>query len=171
MVAVDGHAGSGKTTLAGRLSAALGGAPVVHTDDLATHDEPFAWTERLTAEVLTPFAEGRPARHRVYDWTAREFRGTREIAPAPVVLLEGVGAGRAALRPHLALILWLEVDAATARTRGLRRDGPALAHFWTGWTRAEDAHFAADPTRPHADLLVRQAPDGYHAAPGPRRAH
>ncbi|MEC3992889.1 hypothetical protein VSR01_04745 [Actinacidiphila sp. DG2A-62] len=171
LVAVDGHAGSGKTTLAGSIAAALGGAPVVHTDDLATHDEPFAWTGRLAAEVLAPFAAGRPARHRVYDWTARAFRGTREIAPAPVVLLEGVGSGRAALRPHLALVLWLEVDPSIARARGLRRDGPGLARFWTGWTRAEDEHFAADPTRPYADLLVHQTPDGYRAAPGPSRDH
>ncbi len=167
LVAVDGHAGSGKTTLAAGISAALGGAPVVHTDDLATHDEPFGWTGRLAAEVLAPFAAGRPARHRVYDWTAREFRGVREIPPAPVVLLEGVGSGRAALRPHLALVLWLEVDRPTARARGLRRDGPQLAHFWTGWTRAEDEHFAADPTRPYADLLVHQTPDGYRTVPGP----
>jgi hypothetical protein len=43
-----------------------------------------------------------------------------------------------------------------------------LAHFWTGWNRAEDAHFAADPTRPYADLLVRQTEggDGYTAVPG-----
>jgi uridine kinase len=167
LVAVDGHAGSGKTTLAARLSQELGGAPVVHTDDLATHEEPFAWTVRLARQVLGPLAEGRAARHEVYDWTARRFAGHREIPVAPVVLLEGVGTGRALLRPHLALLLWLEVGAGTARERGLLRDGPELAHFWTGWTRAEDAHFAADPSRPFADLLVRQTPDGYRAGPGP----
>lgn len=165
LVAVDGHAGAGKSTLAGRLSAELGGAPVVHTDDLATHEEPFDWVERLFAQVLTPFAAGREARHEVYDWTARDFTGHRSVPAAPVVLLEGVGAGRRDLRPRLALTLWLEVDRPTARERGLRRDGPALAHFWTGWSAAEDTHFAADPTRPFADLLVHQSPDGYRAFP------
>lgn len=171
LVAVDGHAGSGKTTLAGRLSERLGGAPVVHLDDLATHEEPFGWTGRLAAQVLGPLSRGRAAEHEVYDWTARRFASRRQIPAAPVVLLEGVGAGRAAVRPHLALTLWLEVDPEEARRRGLRRDGPQLAHFWTGWTRAEDAHFAADPTRPYADLLVRQTPggDGCTAAPGPGR--
>ncbi|MEE4542845.1 hypothetical protein V2S66_12795 [Streptomyces sp. V4-01] len=169
LVAVDGHAGSGKTTLAARLAAALDGAPVVHTDDLATHEQPFGWTRRLSGQVLDPLRAGRAARHEVYDWTAHAFRGEREIPAAPVVLLEGVGAGRAELRPLLALVLWLEVGPATARERGLRRDGPLLAPFWTGWSRAEDAHFAADPTRPFADLLVRQTDDadGYRAAAAP----
>ncbi|KOG76565.1 hypothetical protein ADK38_39775, partial [Streptomyces varsoviensis] len=58
LVAVDGHAGSGKTTFAGRLSAALGGAPVLHLDDLATHEELFAWTGRLREQVLDPLGRG-----------------------------------------------------------------------------------------------------------------
>lgn len=173
LVAVDGHAGSGKSTLAGRLAAELGGAPVVHLDDLATHEEPFEWTGRLAEQVLAPLSEGKAARHQVYDWTARRFGGEREIPADPVVLLDGVGSGRRALRPYLALLLWLEVAAQTARRRGLLRDGPALAHFWTGWNRAEDAHFAADPSRPFADLLLRQTEDagGYRAVPGPARDH
>ncbi|WNI14599.1 uridine kinase family protein [Actinacidiphila sp. ITFR-21] len=166
LVGVDGHAGAGKTTLARRLAAELGGAPVVHTDDLATHEEPFGWVDRLTGQVLRPLAAGATARHEVYDWVTRHFVGRREVPAAPVVLLEGVGTGRAAVRPHLALLLWLEVDADTARQRGLRRDGPELAPFWTGWTREEDAHFAADPSRPFADLLVHQTADGYRAVTG-----
>ncbi|MFG1806926.1 uridine kinase [Streptomyces sp. NPDC049040] len=167
LVAVDGHAGAGKSTLAARLAAEAGGVPVVHTDDLATHEEPFDWAERLNAELLVPFREGREARHRVYDWTARRFDGERLVPAAPVVLVEGVGAGRLAMRPSLALTLWLEVDPATARQRGIRRDGPGLEHFWTGWSAAEDRHFADDPTRPFADLLVHQTEAGYRAAPGP----
>lgn len=154
LVAVDGHAGSGKTTFAAALARALGGAPVVHLDDLATHEQLFDWTGRLQDEVLTPFAHGRPARHRVYDWTAHRFGAVRELPPAPVVLVEGVGAGRRAVRPQLARLLWMDLSAAASRARGEARDGPELADFWRGWARAEAAHFADDPSRPFADLLV-----------------
>ncbi|MFE3109847.1 uridine kinase [Kitasatospora indigofera] len=154
LIGVDGHAGSGKTTFAGRLAAALGGAPVVHLDDLATHAEPFGWTERLRAEVLEPLAAGREARHRVYDWTSRRFEGTRTVPAAPVVLVEGVGAGRRAVRPWLSGLVWMELDAPAARRRGELRDGPELAGFWAGWARAEQEHFAADPSRPYADSRV-----------------
>ncbi|MFF3251687.1 uridine kinase [Actinacidiphila glaucinigra] len=161
LVAVDGHAGSGKTTFAAALASALDGAPVVHLDDLATHEELFEWTGRLREQVLEPLRRGDTARPAKYDWVARRFAMTLEVPPAPVVLLEGVGAGRREVRPWLAGLLWLEVTRETARERGERRDGPALAGFWAGWMRAQDAHFAADPSRPFADLLVHQRPEGY----------
>ncbi|MGV9263096.1 uridine kinase family protein [Kitasatospora sp. NPDC003701] len=154
LVAVDGHAGSGKTTFTARLAAALGGAPVVHLDDLATHAEPFGWTERLRAQVLDPLAVGRGATHQVYDWTLGRFAGTAAVPLAPVVLIEGVGAGRRAMRPRLARLIWMELAAEDARRRGEERDGPALAEFWAGWARAESAHFAADPSRPYAATTV-----------------
>ena len=154
LVAVDGHAGSGKTTFAAALAAALSGAPVVHLDDLATHEQPFEWTDRLRGEVLEPLERGETARHRVYDWSERRFAGVHEIPPAPVVLIEGVGAGRRAVRPYLAGLVWMDLSAAAARARGEARDGPALASFWRAWARAEASHFATDPSRPYADLLV-----------------
>ncbi|WP_441247532.1 uridine kinase family protein [Kitasatospora sp. McL0602] len=155
LVAVDGHAGSGKTTFAGRLAAELGGAPVVHLDDLATHAEPFGWVDRLRTQVLEPLAGGVEARHEVYDWTLGRFAGERRLIPAAgVVLVEGVGAGRRAVRPWLARLIWMELPAPEARARGELRDGPELAEFWAGWAAAEQEHFRADPSRGRADLLV-----------------
>ncbi|MFC9849247.1 uridine kinase [Streptomyces sp. NPDC060223] len=167
MVGVDGHAGSGKTTFAGRLGAELGGAPVLHLDDIATHEELFAWTGRLLSQVVEPLRHGETARYVPYDWTARAFGPVRELPPAPVVLLEGVGAGRRALRPYLARLLWMELPKEDAWTRGRRRDGDAQDEFWDEWVSAERRHFAEDPSRPYADLLVRQCSEGYEVLPGP----
>ncbi|MDQ0797566.1 uridine kinase [Streptomyces sp. B1I3] len=168
IVAVDGHAGSGKTTFAGRLASELGDAPVLHLDDLATHEELFAWTDRLRAQVLDPLARGEAARYAPYDWSARRFGAARVVEPAPVMLIEGVGAGRAAVRPYLAGLLWLEGDSEWSWQRGRRRDGPALSEFWDGWTVAERRHFADDPSYPFADALIRQKPEGYDWLEGPR---
>jgi uridine kinase len=167
LVAVDGHAGSGKSTFAGRLAAELDDAPVVHLDDVATHEELFAWTARLRQSVLEPLARGADAWLPVYDWTARRFGPTVRVGCEPVVLVEGVGAGRAALRPMLAAVLWMDLDRETSWARGRRRDGPAQDAFWDRWVRAESVHFAVDPSRPHAELLVREVPDGYQVLPGP----
>lgn len=161
LVAVDGHAGSGKSTFAGRLAALLGGAPVLHLDDIATHEELFDWTRRLHDQVIVPLTEGRTAHYTPYDWTDRTFTAALPLEPAPVVLVEGVGAGRRALRPHLARVLWMDVPEHTAWERGRRRDGAGLKDFWDGWTAAERRHFAADPSRPFADTLVRQISEGY----------
>jgi uridine kinase len=170
LIAVDGHAGSGKSTFAGRLAEALGGAPVVHTDDLATHDELFSWSGRFREQVLAPLFRGERARYGVYDWVRREFTGERELAPAPVVVVEGVGAGRRALRPYLACLLWMELPDEDSWERGQLRDGPELSGFWGGWIPAERAHFAADPSRPYADLLVHQGEMGYVVHKGTSKA-
>ncbi|TPQ16018.1 uridine kinase family protein [Streptomyces sporangiiformans] len=167
LVGVDGHAGSGKTTLAGRLAEALGGAPVLHLDDIRSHEELFAWTGRLLRDVVEPLSRGEAGRYRVYDWEARRFEAAHDLPPAPVVLVEGVGAGRRALRPYLACLLWMEVAHDDAWTRGRDRDGSAQSDFWVDWVTAEHRHFADDPSRPFADLLVRQCSEGYEVLPGP----
>ncbi|MET7762632.1 hypothetical protein ABZS86_11045 [Streptomyces sp. NPDC005355] len=168
LVAVDGHAGSGKTTFAGRLAAALGGAPVLHTDDFATHEELFGWTGRLHEHILAPLARGAAAWFAPYDWVERRFAATRRrLDPAPVVLLEGVGSGRRAVRPHLAHLVWMDLPDLASWHRGQLRDGPELSAFWDGWRPAERAHFAADPSRPYAGTLVLERKKGYELLSGP----
>nr|WSZ20996.1 hypothetical protein OH837_37700 [Streptomyces canus] len=167
LIGVDGHAGSGKSTFAGQLADALGGAPVLRLDDIASHDELFAWTGRLLSEVITPLDHGETAHYAVYDWHARRFGPSRPLPPAPVILLEGVGAGRRVLRPHLARLLWMDLPREESWARGRSRDGAELREFWEGWVAAEQRHFAEDPSRPFADLLVRQCQKGYAITSGP----
>nr|WP_264935675.1 hypothetical protein [Streptomyces sp. A012304] len=166
LVGVDGHAGSGKSTFAGRLAEELGGAPVLHLDDIASHDELFDWTARLLPQVIEPLRHGRAAHYSPYDWRARRFGPPRPLPPAPVVLIEGVGAGRRALRPYLACLLWMELPPEEAWARGRSRDGAEQREFWDRWVPAELRHFTDDPSRPHADLLVRQLTEGYEILPG-----
>lgn len=167
LVAVDGHAGSGKSTFAARLAAALGGAPVLHLDDLATHEELFGWVDRLREQVLLPLSRGEEARYAPYDWTERRFGPVRTLEPAPVVLVEGVGAaarrcGRGWRRS--AGWSWGGPSPGGAAGRGTAR---RLTEFWDGWTTAEETHFAGDPSRPYADVLVSQLTEGYAWQEGP----
>ncbi|MFH8240440.1 uridine kinase [Streptomyces sp. NPDC018321] len=167
LIGVDGHAGSGKSTFAGLLAAELGGAPVLHLDDIASHDELFDWTGRLLSQVIEPLRRGDTAHYAPYDWRARHFCAPRPLPPAPVVLVEGVGAGREALRPHLARLFWMELPREDAWGRGRARDGAEQRAFWDGWIQAERRHFATDPSRPFAHLLVLQREEGYEVLPGP----
>lgn len=140
---------------------------MLHLDDIATHEELFAWTGRLLSQVIEPLGRGERAHYLPYDWHARSFAPARPLPPAPVVLVEGVGAGRRALRPYLAWLLWLELADEEAWARGRSRDGEEQREFWAGWVAAERRHFAEDPSRPYADLLVRQRREGYEVLPGP----
>ncbi|MGW3953788.1 uridine kinase family protein [Streptomyces sp. NPDC004752] len=171
LIGVDGHAGSGKSTFAGKLAAALGGAPVLHLDDIASHDALFDWTGRLLTQVIEPLARGGSAAYAPYDWRARSFGPPRPLPAAPVVLVEGVGAGRRALRPYLARLLWMELPREESWRRGRRRDGSEQREFWVGWVEAERRHFAQDPSRAHADLLVLPSQEGYEVLPGPAATH
>ncbi|MET7736273.1 hypothetical protein ABZT02_33640 [Streptomyces sp. NPDC005402] len=167
LIGIDGHAGSGKSTFARQLADAFGGAPVLHLDDIASHDELFDWTGRLLSEVITPLGRGETAHYAPYDWHARRFGPPRALPPAPVILLEGVGAGRRALRPYLARLLWMELPREESWARGRSRDGADLREFWEQWVVAEQRHFAEDPSRPFADLLVHQCQEGYATTKGP----
>ncbi|MFI6936000.1 uridine kinase [Streptomyces sp. NPDC050287] len=170
LIGIDGHAGSGKSTFAGQLAHALAGAPVLRLDDIASHAELFAWTDRLRTQVIAPLSRGETAHYAPYDWNARRFGPPHPLPAAPVVLVEGVGAGRRALRPYLAQLLWMDMPREEAWARGRARDGKEQREFWAGWVRAEQQHFSEDPSRPFADLLVRQCEKGYELLRGPAGA-
>lgn len=156
LVCIDGPAGSGKTTVAGRLAAALGpGTPVVHMDDLYA-----GWTltgalARLEAGVLRPLAEGRPGAYHPYDWAGGRFSPDPvPVPPAPVLVVEGCGSAPRRLDRWTTLRVWVEAPAALRLARGLARDGDHLAGEWQRWLGTEAAEFAREDTVRRADLRI-----------------
>ena len=158
LVCVDGPAGSGKTTFAGRLADALGGrAALVHLDDLYA-----GWT--LTGAQrpgCRPACCGRwpragPGRHHRYDWAVRRFsagpgrrpgargagrRGLRQQPPGPRPVDDAAHLGRGA-RGRCG---WPAAWPATARASS-RSGGAGSA--------TEAAEFAREGTRARADVRV-----------------
>jgi uridine kinase len=168
LVAVDGPSGAGKTVFTERLAAALRGEgvdpPVVHTDDLLDGwaDQVTFW-HRLEQWVLAPLRAGRPGRYRRYDWHAGRFGPEwTSVPPAAVVLLEGVTAARAAIRPELALSVFLAAPPRLCLDRAIARDGEAIRTYLEEWQRGERRHFAADATAEKVDLVVDAAPGVPH---------
>jgi uridine kinase len=156
LVVVNGPAGSGKTTYAAALSSALGGAPVVHMDDLYagwTGLEPGVW-RRLEAQVLAPLRAGRAARYQVYDWHAGQFAEWVDVAPHVALVVEGVGSAALPVDPYAVLRVWVEVPYELRIERGLIRGGQAMHDNWVRFAEVEQTHFRSDGTRGRADLFV-----------------
>jgi uridine kinase len=156
LVCVDGPAGSGKTTFAGRLAAALGpDAHVLHMDDLYAGWTLTGAAARLAAGVLRPLADGGLGAYHRYDWAARRF--SPEVTPVPVpevLVVEGCGASPAHLDPWTTLRIWVEAPEELRLARGLARDGAEHEADWRAWQRTEALWFAADRTRERANLIV-----------------
>ncbi|HET7667585.1 MAG TPA: AAA family ATPase [Mycobacterium sp.] len=158
IVGIDGCGGAGKTTFATRLSEALDGAPVIHTDDFASHDEPLAWWPRMLHDVIDPLLRGEPASYQPYDWVNRRRADeTVTVEPNDVVIIEGVGATRKAWRDRLALRIWIDCPRDIRLARGIARDGEELREFWIGWMKAEDAYLESEQPQLYADVVVNSA--------------
>jgi uridine kinase len=152
VVAVDGHGGSGKSSLAAWLADALD-APVIHTDDFASWDNPIDWWPDLLEKALRPLAAGQPARYVPNNWGGPP-RPEVTIEPTDFVLLEGVTATRAAFRPYLAFSIWVETPSDLRLRRGLERDGETMRGQWKSWMEAEDRYVADERPATHADLIL-----------------
>ncbi|MCW2524944.1 MAG: hypothetical protein JWO63_3279, partial [Frankiales bacterium] len=154
VIAIDGGAAAGKSTLAAELGAALD-APILHTDDLLNGwADQFGFWPRLQHDVLVPLAAGRPGRYRRYDWVRGAFADQVEVPVTPVLLVEGLSS-IAACGPAVALGLVLAVGRRERERRWRARDGP-LGAAELDWLAAEEpylaqlAQIAPSPERPLA---------------------
>jgi uridine kinase len=165
LMCIDGPAGSGKTTLAAAVVAAV--APdrsvrLVHLDDVYP-----GWAglgegvDRVARLLVGPLARGEHGGYRRYDWVAGQEAEWHDVAPADLLVLEGVGAGSAAPAAHITTLVWVEAPREVRLARGLERDlrlhgvqEDALREQWAHWMADEDALHARDRTRDRADVVV-----------------
>lgn len=160
LLAVDGPAGSGKTTLAAAARAALAdrgvSASTVHLDDLFEGWEGLRpeLAERVEKQLLGPLSAGHGASWRRYDWAAGRFDGWVDQPVVDVLVLEGCGSGAQAYAPYLTLLVWVEAAPATRLARGIARDGESVRPRWLAWMDLESAYFAEHRTRARADLRI-----------------
>ena len=129
----------------------------MHLDDICPGWDGLRHVSRIAAETIAkPLKNRRPARWRRWDWERNQYGEARETLWAPIVMLEGCGAGTQPLRSYASTSIWIEavVDVRQNRIKG-RNDWPRYEEYADSWAIQEDELYAVDRTREHADLVVR----------------
>lgn len=178
VLAVDGHSASGKTSAAARLAASVDGACVVHTDDIAWHHGVLNWDGLLRDGVLAPYRAGRAVSYRPPEYDRRGRDGSVDVpADCTLLIVEGVGAGRAELADAVDAVIWVETPAELVEARDRVRIAagettPELYRLWMAeeipfqraqrtWERADLvlAGFPAIPYDPSTEVLISRPAD------------
>jgi len=163
VLAVDGRSSSGKTTLAARINSAVADSVVVHTDDIAWWHSRFGWADLLVDDVLAPFRHGEQVSFRPHRWAEHGRQGSILVpAQCPVLIVEGVGAGRSEVSGLIDALVWVQADQQEAERRSLARigrpGGPRTVGDYREWMAEEDPFVAGERTWARADMLVAGTP-------------
>lgn len=165
VVAIDGPAASGKTTLAARLCAHYG-AQALHMDDYFLQPcqrtpERYAqiggnvdW-ERFLEEALMPLSRGETYTRRRFDCgTMRLLPGERAL-PGRLTIVEGSYSLHPQLSAHYDLRVLLRVDKATQSVRILARNGE-IKHrqFMERWIPLENRYFEGTDIERRCDMQL-----------------
>jgi len=159
IIAIDGPAGAGKTTLAQSIALALSmqySVHIFHLDDLYNGWD-FALSDQLTSTLLQiteAHEAGVAYKIKKYDWAAGEFGDLEEINPSTLLILEGVGSGQRAIRDRLATLIWVDIRPEDGLMRVLNRDGEDIEVQMRKWLTVQFEHFAANSTQEESEFIL-----------------
>lgn len=157
LIAIDGPAGSGKTSLANQLSNKLNSVTTIHMDDLYN-----GWEDALTATltkhleewITYPLKEHQGVKYQKFNWASNEYGPSVEVRDIEILILEGVGAAQTMIRQQADLTIWIEVGPQIGLARVLNRDGAQILPYMLKWQERERAHFLQDQTKENCQIFV-----------------
>ena len=180
IVGIAGGTGSGKTTIAAGIAAAIGAeratlidadsyyADLSHLPLQARHyenfDHPNALNLALLAQHLRNLKSGKPVTRHVYDFaTHTSLRETVILKPAPVIIVEGILIfAPEELRGLFNLKIYLDEDADIRLLRRLQRDivergrtMESVSRQYLEQVRPMHEQFV-EPTKAHTDIRTNK---------------
>jgi uridine kinase len=183
VVGIAGGTGSGKTTVASKLASAMPPGRCVTIDhdayyrdqghlppadrEAINYDHPSVLDSALLAFHLGELRDGRPVEVPIYDFaTHTRRRDTRTVAPARVILVEGILVfTEPALREQMDIKIFVDTDADIRLMRRIRRD---LEERGRTFQSVRDQYHATvrpmhleyvEPSKRWADLIVPEGGD------------
>ncbi|HEU4611309.1 MAG TPA: uridine kinase [Kofleriaceae bacterium] len=183
VVGIAGGTGSGKTTVAEKLAAAMpqGRCVTIEHDayyrdqghltpeERATinYDHPSALESSLLAEHLRALRAGELVDVPIYDFATHTRRAERRrVSPAPVIIVEGILVFcEASLREQMDVKIFVDTDPDIRLMRRIRRDLEVRGRTFQS---VRDQYYATvrpmhieyvEPTKRWADLIVPEGGD------------
>jgi len=183
VVGIAGGTGSGKTTVAHKLAAAMPAGRCVTIEHDAyyrdqahlspderariNYDHPASLESELLAAHLRELRAGHAVDIPIYDFTTHtRRRETRHIAPARVIIVEGILVfTEPALREQLDIKIFVDTDADIRLIRRIRRD---LEQRGRSFQSVRDQYYQTvrpmhlehvEPSKRWADLIVPEGGD------------
>jgi uridine kinase len=159
LLAIDGPAGAGKTTLAAKLEAEFSvhsTVRTIHMDELYNGwDDALgqSLTDTLQA-IIAAYLSGIEHTIKIFNWHLMKFDREEVITPSDYLILEGVGAAQKIVRDAGAITYWLDIDAETGLKRVLARDGAHIEKEMRQWQIQQSIHFAKDQTQENSEFKV-----------------
>lgn len=166
IIAIDGGSGTGKSTLAQKLSEIFP-ASVVHMDDFFLQNfqrtperlsEPGGNVdyERFEKQVVSKLDKKASFSYDVFDCAKGSLCGKRKIAPNPLLIVEGAYAMHPRWSTDLFdLSIFLSADLSTRLTRIETRNGSFMRkRFESEWIPKENRYFSTFSVPEKASLIL-----------------
>ena len=159
LLAIDGPAGAGTTTLAAQLHAEYSVDSTVRTIHM---DELYNGWDGALGQSLTNALQAITSAHlsglthtiKIFNWHLMKFDREEVIGPTDFLILEGVGAAQKVVREAGAITYWLDIDNDTGLQRVLARDGAHIEKEMRQWQIQQSIHFAKDQTRENCEFKL-----------------
>ena len=165
VIAVDGRAAGGKSTLASQFHQVTG-AGIIHMDDfflpfdLRTEERLSTpggnvHYERFATEVLPHLATGESFTYERFDCSQMTISGVREVPAGEIRLVEGSYCCHPALGEYMDLRVFSDVTPREQLHRIQNRESAEMTQMYTErWIPLEEKYFKSYAIRDRADLTV-----------------
>ena len=160
-IAVDGHGGSGKSTVAEYLSGQLK-AEIIHTDDFASWDNPLNWWPKVIQKVFEPINQGEETLN--YDrskwWENHNPEPAVNQPVTRIMILEGVSSMRKEFEPFININIFIDTPRELCFQRGIERDLSSgksreeLEAMWNNELDGEEGYMQRDDPKSKADIII-----------------
>ncbi len=168
IIAIDGRAGAGKTTLANKLSRFLN-AELISMDDfflpmqLRTKERLQSaggnvHYERFLEQVIPYLHSHRPFTYQIFDCSIMDYRKENAIKNIGWTIVEGSYSQHPIFQHYADITIFVDITKELQMQRILQRNGERMAQlFETKWIPMEEHYFQQFQIKENSDFIINSS--------------